>query len=514
MSPKIINVLAVLVLGVLAAAILSNSMAKPLGRDEQMYCTGGVLIAQGKMVYRDFSYVAQMPYHALLYAVLFKALDTTHYLLVGRIVSSLCDILVMVLIVGIFRHVFGSPGVCGTLLGLAAAALYVFNPLVDYANGYAWNNDVVILCVLFSLWLYLSGDSDRKSNYRRLAVIGALLTLASCMRGTTALVQLLFFVVLLTKPAESSTKRLRVILPLLVSTAIVLIWPVWLILQARRAFFINVFRIHMLNSEWLHKIGMVHNKLDLTLACLTTPGYFVLIVLTVYFCLVVACLRRRLEISSGRKLVLGVSVSLMFFIIAEILPTLWRQHLAAPVPFLVLSFAYPLLYLRRLPGKAGANKHFKVASILLGVCVIVAVASYPVVLSRTPILLTPENWEPMRLHKISEDIAKKTKEPKLILTLGPLFALEGGCDIYTELSAGPFAYRIADFMSSDDRTITHTVGPQTLAALVDKSPPSAVVLGIEPEFIEASLFRTAVRPQSAQWETEIYEKGLRVYFRR
>ncbi len=516
MSPKIINTAVILILAVLSLAILANSMTKPLGRDEQMYCAAGSLLAQGKMIYRDFSYPAQMPYHPLLYAALFKMLNTTHYLLVGRILSVVCDILIAVCIVGIYRHIFKSFAVSGMLLGLAGAILYVFNPLVDYANGYAWNHDVVILFVVLSFWLFVSTDFKRKSKYWRIAVIGALLTLATCMRITTALVQLLFFVVLLTQPAESIKQRLKTALPFLIAAAVVLIWPVWVIALAPRAFFLNVLRIPVLYGEWLHQIGMVYNKFGLIFVSLMMPGYIVLIVLTIYLCVVIVCLRQRLKISNAKNLLLAALLPLTFFIIALIPPTMWRQYLAMPVPFLVMSLAYPLLYLRKL-GDKSSNKHFKVASAFVVVCVFVAVVSYPVVLYRTVIVLVPESWEPMRLHRISEDIAERTKEPKLILTLAPLFALEGGCDIYPELSAGSIVYRIADSLTPSDRAVTHTVGPETLGALLEKSPPSAVILGVEPKyfsFLEEPLFELAVGPDRENWETKTYDTGPVVYFRR
>ena len=178
---------------ILSLAVLANTMSKPVGRDEQMYCSGAVLMSQGKMIYRDFSYAAQMPYHPLLCAVLFKLFGTTHYLLVGRIVSCVCDILVMLGIVGIYRHIFRSFTISGMILGLCAVVLYLFNPLVDYANGYAWNHDVVIFCVVLSLWLFISTDFEQKSKYWRIAAIGALLTFATCMRITTVLAGLLFY---------------------------------------------------------------------------------------------------------------------------------------------------------------------------------------------------------------------------------------------------------------------------------------------------------------------------------
>jgi len=512
MSVKIINILVILILIVLSVAILANSMSKPLGRDEQMYCTGSALLAQGKMIYRDFSYAAQLPYHPLLCAVLLKIFNTTHYLLIGRMLSASFDILVVVCIFGIYRHIFKSFAITGMLLGLAAAVLYVFNPLVDYANGYAWNHDAVICCVVLAFWLFVSTDFTQKSKYWRIAAIGALLTFASCMRITTVLVELLFLAIILSQPAETIKQRFKTALPFLIAAAAVSAWPIWVIAQAPRAFFLNLVKIPMLYGEWLHQIGMVFNKFDLTFACITQPGYFVLLVLGIYLCLITLYLRRRLKIPDVRILLLAALLPLTFLIIALIPPTMWRQYLAMPVPFLVISFALPMLYLRKLAGKSNVNIHFKITVALLGVCVFVAVTSYPVVLKRIPLVLVPERWEPIEIHKISKDIAERTKEPKLILTLAPLLALEGGCDIYTELSCGAIIYRAADSLSAFERNITHTAGLKTLGELLEKSPPSAVILNVERgklASLEAPL-QAVVKPD---WERETYNNGFVAYFK-
>ncbi len=512
MSAKITNILVISILIVLSLAILANSMSKPLGRDEQMYCTGGALLAQGKMIYRDFSYAAQLPYHPLLCAALLKILNTNHYLLIGRILSAFFDILVLVCIFGIYRYIFKSFAITGMLLGLAGAVLYIFNPLVDYANGYAWNHDAVILCVVLAFWLFVSTDLTHKSKYWRITAIGALLTFASCMRITTVLVELLFFTIILSQPAESIKQRFKTALPFLIASIVVSAWPVCVITQAPRAFFLNLVKIPKLYGEWLHQIGMVYNKFELTLACLIQPGYFVLLILGIYLCIITLCLRRRLKIPNVRALLLAALLPLTFLIIALIPPTMWRQYLAMPVPFLVTGFALPLLYLRKLADKSSANMHFKIAVALVGACVLVAVTFYPFVLYRTPIVLVPEKWEPIEIHNISKDIAERTKEPKLILTLGPLLALEGGCDIYTELSCGAIIYRVADSLSASERSITHTAGPKTLGELLEKSPPSAVILGIEHgklASLEAPL-QAVVKPD---WERKDYENGFVAYFK-
>jgi hypothetical protein len=225
---------------------------------------------------------------------------------------------------------------------------------------------------------------------------------------------------------------------------------------------------------------------------------------------------------------LAALLPLTFFIIALIPPTMWVQYLAMPVPFLIISFALPLLYLRELANQTNNKTHFHIACIVISVCALVIVISpglgpdpiqhpptepsYRVALHRTAMLLIPENWVPIEIHKISEDIAERTKEPKLILTLAPLLALEGGCDIYTELSCGAIIYRVADSMSASQRNITHTAGPKTIVELLEKSPPSAVILNVERgklALLEAPL-QAIVKPD---WERIVYENGFVAYFK-
>ncbi len=220
MSFRILGIVSLLVLVVLSIAIVANSMIKPIGHDEHMYCAGEVLLSQGKMIYRDFSYVAQMPYHPLICAAVFRLFDTSRYLLTARMLSAVCDILVLLSIVGIYQHVFKSYPVAGRLLGMAGAILYVFNPLVDYANGLAWNHDLVILCVVVGFWVFVSTDFERKRKYLRIAVMGSLLTIATWMRVNTSLVWLVFLVMLLFSIKGEMKKKLKAALPFLECTLI------------------------------------------------------------------------------------------------------------------------------------------------------------------------------------------------------------------------------------------------------------------------------------------------------
>ena len=506
MSQRNIYIAVVFVVAGLSLAILANSMSKPVGRDEQMYCVGGVLMSQGKMIYHDFSYAAQLPYHALLLAAVYRVSGTSHYLLAGRMVSVVCDILLVVCILGIYRRIFGRFAVSGGLFGLAGAMLYVFNPSVDYANGYAWNHDVVILCVAAAFWIYISVDFAAPLQWGRIAAIGALLTVASCMRITTALVGLLFLGLLVSEPAESLKDRCNRVLPFIGATGVMLIWPVWVVAQAPRAFFLNLVKIPMLYGEWLGKIGMVHPKLDLAAFCLSRPGYLVLIGIAVYLGIAVLLLRRKLEIANGKGPLLAALLVAAFFVIAFIPPTMWRQYLAVPAPFLVIGLAYPLWHLRKL------GRHFKVASVLVGIGVFAAVVSNTTVLKRIPLALVPRDWTPVSKHKVSAELGRMVPGRGKVLTLAPLPALEAGCDIYDELSAGAIIYRIGDFLTAEERSVTHTVGPEGLRAMIEESPASAVLLDIEAPrmaFLEEPLAKL-VPPD---WKRDVLPDGTILYLR-
>lgn len=508
----VVRPLALVTIAALAAALFANSMTKDIARDEQMYCTAGALLAQGQAIYRDFSYPSQLPYHPLLLATLYRALGTTHYLLVGRLVSVICDILVVVFILLIYRAIFGPHRHEGLLFGLAAVALYVFNPFVDYAAGYAWNHDVVILCVVISLWLFVTTDLQTRSPLWRIGAAGALLTLATCMRVTTVLVELLFLAAVLVAAGGSPRNRVRTALPFCAASLAVMIWPLWVIAQAPQAFWLNLVRIPALYGRWLHEIGRTFGKVALTVDALRQPGYLVLVLLGIYLIWVAWRERSRLDGIERRKAAVAALLVPLFFTIAYIPPTMWHQYLAVPVPFITIAMAYPLAALRRHAAESKNAGWYRLTCGLVGAAVVFAVLAYPVVLSRCLFLAVPERWPPIELHRTAVKIGGDIQKPGPLLTLGPLYALEGCRDIYRELSCGSIVYRVANLMTAQERQITHTVGPKTLADLTGPHPPAGVIVGVEPSYF-ASLEEPLRKLVGPDWRRDTYGDTLQVYHR-
>jgi hypothetical protein len=182
------------------------------------------------------------------------------------------------------------------------------------------------------------------------------------------------------------------------------------------------------------------------------------------------------------------------------------------VPFLAIALAYPLVALRRHAGEFKNGHWYGLTCGLMGAAALVVVLAYPLVLNRCLFLVVPERWTPVEFHQLSVKTMADLEEAGPVLTLGPLHALEGGRDIYPELSCGSVVYRVADRLTTPDRQITHTVGPQSLEEMVRSHSPAGIIVGVEPSyfaFLEEPLRKLA----PPDWVRDTYGDTLQVYHR-
>jgi hypothetical protein len=66
------------------------------------------------------------------------------------------------------------------------------------------------------------------------------------------------------------------------------------------------------------------------------------------------------------------------------------------------------------------------------------------------------------------------------LTLGPLFPLEAGLDIYPAFATGPFAWRTSRYLDSATREALGVVSAEDLARYLSGSPPDGILVGFNP----------------------------------
>ncbi len=496
---QIINIIAMLVLILCLFAIFANSMTKPLSRDENMYCTAAALMSQGKTIYKDFAYPSQLPYHPLICSAFYKILNTTHYLLVARLFSSVCDILIIICIFSIYRQLLDDYKIVSAISAASAVVLYTFNPMIDYAAGYAWNHDLVMLCIVLSFWLFISIDFKSASRYVNIFFIAALLTIATLSRITTAIVALIFFLFILFAPADSLKQRLKTISPFILSALLFSIWPIYIISKAPQAFALNLFKIPALYAQWLAEQNLVFNKLTLTIFCITLPGYLALLISASLLFLAMLKLRKHFTKTDKRNFALISSITAALVIIIYIPPTIWRQYFASPVAFIIIASAYPILYLRK---HLTDLKYSKIAVTIFTASAAIAIMTNSFALQKILILSDYNLWTPIKVNRISQKIAELTPHPQTALTLAPLYALQGRCLIYPELATGSITYRIADKLSAKQRKLTITAGPSQLNLLIKIAPPTVIILNVEPL---ASLERTLYPYIQNDFKTLVFE---------
>ena len=222
-------------------------------------------------------------------------------------------------------------------------------------------------------------------------------------------------------------------------------------------------------------------------------------------------LRRRLAITDGRKAILAVLLSVAFCIIAYIPPSIWFQYFGVPVAFIIISFGYPLLYLRKLRSAGRPDIYFRTAYIFLAAFSIATMTLNISSMKNIIRLFDTDRWIPIEIHNMSREAMSQVKGSRLILTLSPLYAIEGGGEIYPDFSVGAFAYRVADDLLESERQITHTAGISSIAALLKARPPDAVVIGSESMDFEVAAIKKAI---SENWEKRINGQNFEVYFRR
>ncbi|MBN1436199.1 MAG: hypothetical protein JW936_03920 [Sedimentisphaerales bacterium] len=483
----------------LALLCFANAMLKTPGQDEHMYCGGAVLMAQGETIYKDFSYVSQLPYHPLICSVLYRMLPSSNYLLIGRLFSVVCDLGIILTISWIFRLVFRQCQLDGTYAGLMAAAIYLFNRYVDYANGYAWNHDAVMFCVLiaFAIWLTIGPN---RNSYLKLFSIGSLLTLATMMRATTILPAVAIGLASFLLPCANRRMRVYRVVSFAVGVGLLSAWPLSLLIRFPEQVYLNIYRIPKLCGAWIQEADLGAYKFRIILDAISSPEYIATIALAIGMLVIYSQQKTKHQhtIHAKYAFLLAWILVLLFAIIMIIPPQMWYQYIALPVPFLVIASAWPAAYLirerkDRTPQKTAKSIISRLLSPYpaLAVVLCIAVLYNPYVIFRLLWLPDYQTWTPIHMRHIAESFGRQITQPGKIMTLDPLLALQIDRPIYNELLTGTFVLPIADQLTPHQREITHIAAFSDIDTLLEQDPPAAIITGIAHDTLETELVRHA-----------------------
>jgi hypothetical protein len=142
----------------------------------------------------------------------------------------------------------------------------------------------------------------------------------------------------------------------------------------------------------------------------------------------------------------------------------------APVPFMLLAAVY-----------AAAQSQGRALVIWRRCFIGVAIASVPMGLAFyafSVLNLAQKQSVPMKIHDTGVRAAALAGGHP-ILTLAPIFAMEGGAQAYSQFATGPFAFRIAPLVNEAEEAQDHLPDPDDLEGMVAADPPGLVLIGDE-----------------------------------
>jgi hypothetical protein len=455
--------------------MLSADMMKGLSHDENMYVAGGKLLAEGLLPYKDYHYF-QMPYLALVYVGVFAITDSL--LLGARLFNTVCAVLSLGVVYYVASDLFRGAGyLVRFVAGVGAVILIIANPVFIYASGLAWNHDLPVLLTLLAFVLMWRGARRDNPGWWMYAA-GVLAGCAVGARLSFAAALVPFALGTLVMPGVTTGRgRLISFAAFALGVVTALVPALVMFALAPDNFLFDNVRYHVLNETYWRGLGYTRamdlpgklayfREVAFEPASLLPFAMFLLV-------LPVAVWAVRAKWSERFGFLLAVAL-VPFLLLGVLAPTpTWYQYYYAVVPFLTVGVTFGAAALYSMGGLwRWSSAAFCLAAL---VCAGLAVPGY----AKLNVSLSSADWVPVNSHAVGQEIRSATAEAR-VLTLSPLFALEGGLEIYNELGAGPFGWRMAGLLTRDERRDLALVAPGDLDDLVRDDPPGAILTGLEP----------------------------------
>lgn len=451
--------------------VLAKAVTSGVNHDEHQFIAPGALLAdRGLLPYRDYPL-----FHLPNLSLVFAGLDwlTGQRLLAARLFNALCAFGTVAVVFVWSWRLLGR-----VWIAVGIASLLVTCSLFIETTGKAWNHDLPVFAVLLGLACLVKGR--RAGAMAWLFAGGACVGIAVGSRLTFAPVCAPFLLAAQAFPGwEKKTICAAVIGG---GIALAMLPTLGLAASAPEKFYFDNFEFPRLRlrdpeDERARKTAKLWRKLRfvakevvptnamlfLGFAVIGVPG------------MGMGMWRRRGEFEP--VLVAGV---LAFTLAGCLAPTRYQyQHFYAVAPLLALGVAI---------GFAGGQGRWRAP--MLGGLALLGVALAVPKFDDLEDVFVPRDWTTMKAHAIGQEIGARAGQGK-VLTLSPIYPIEGGCGIYEEFATGPFAWRLAHLMSVEERGAMNVVAPDDLDSFLAADPPAAVLLGAEEKKLEKPLRKWA-----------------------
>lgn len=464
------------------ALLIGLNLWRGINHDEHQFIAAGDLIARGLRPYVDFPYF-HVPLLAYLYSLLFQIFPAL--LLSARLFSVVWGWLTLLLL-GWIVYTRLAPRL-RLPAALSLMSLLLAAPLFIHTSGRAWNHDLPSFLLLLAYLAYLRADQQAANPPRRglgLFACGLLIGLAASVRLSFALIAPAFLVAAWFVDWQrhgSSHTVWRSSLGAALwfgSGGLLGLFPIfWAARLDPAAFWFGNVDYIRLNTEYYRTLPQPPAAMDLLgklrycfEVMVFQPGNLLVVLVVGLAQWPARSTRAAITQPASHRFLLLLLLGLSGLAALGPTPSQWQ-------------YFYPLLpLLLLLAGEGLAVQPVAVQSSrirwIIGAASLALLLAIPPYAPALTTLFSPPAWLPWTVHQRSQFIAHLVDEQP-VLTLAPLYPLEGGAAIEPALATGPFAWRVANFVPAERRATLGLLAPADLPALWATNPPRGVLTGIE-----------------------------------
>jgi hypothetical protein len=456
--------------------------------NEHMYIAASVLVCHNQVLYKGFAYL-QTPYLPLLYGNIYRLLSvSSYYLLIGKLISVLFIIISATALFLIARR-----ALFDIAISLSVVALFFLNITIVCSAKESSNYIMPIALSMASFYMFCVSISKNQIKPFGIALTGFLLAIAIGTKLTYATVVIPFVATSLLYPLMSEnrsitvkTRLFYVLLPFVAGIAFGLL-PMFYYMLDLDSFIFNNLGFHNVNTQWRQITGFtgrmsLFSKLAYAKEIFFRADNLIL--------LLGILLGLSFSINSFNPLDRPINKYSTEAFLAFLLVLIAVPTALAPTPSFNQYFSMPVSFIFILLVYSCAPKSIEISTLhrrLLLILVLVSVAyTGPDYLRSIHNLTHRDRWSGLHFHDISMNVRNALIDngigtDRKIATLSPLFVIESNLPIYSELSTGPFLYRVGDLLTRKQRNQFVGTSPKSIVDLFNEDPPSAILVGFEDE---------------------------------
>jgi hypothetical protein len=180
-----------------------------------------------------------------------------------------------------------------------------------------------------------------------------------------------------------------------------------------------------------------------------------------------------------------LGILMLFLLVGSFAPSpSFAVYFYQPLPFVVLWLLYvnaPLLAMPKVE-----RLRMVCVCCVLATGVALGVGAY----FHAAVAFRPSAWIPVRAHDYGRQLASDVRGGGRVLTLAPIFPLEGRLKIYETYATGPFAMRVGNMVTEREELSLRLTDEADLSGFLRGDPPAAVLVGFEGD-VEGPIVRCA-----------------------